>query len=213
MGIRQILERELVRFAPRPTLRQAKQAFKVASIQNAAIEVAALIREEAIEINTRRLEIEKVPPLNWRSFLVGSTAVGIAPARGGGYNWFTSVAWNTKPHPNQDKFCAERRNGRRLVRQGCTCIVGIATVALCNIKGDDRSGLHGPGPTLDPCEVCRDDAHGEFREFYCDETLVVNENPETQARSGGRTWAEIFAHHGEVYWGNNPKVLKLHGGR
>ncbi|GEM_PF-4259093 len=214
MGIEKILLDELVRFAPRPTLRQAKQAFKVYKIQNAAIEVAALMRDLGVELNTRRRELEKLP-LNHRDFLVGSTAVGIVPIidQPDRFSWLVSYAYNTKPHPNEPKVCAEKRNGRRLIRKGCTCAVGIAIVGVLNTNGDGRSGLHGPGPTLDMCEACRDDAHDEFRGLYCDDTLVINEHADTRARTKPRNIPEIFAHHGEIYWGSNPKVQGLHGGR
>jgi hypothetical protein len=214
MGIERMLLDQLIRFVPRPTLEEAKLTFAVPKIQDTAIEVAALVRELAIELNTRRLEIENKPPLNWRGFLVGSVTVGIAPASGGDgrHNWVASAAWNTKPHKNQQKFCAERRNGRKLIRRSCICAVGIATVALINTNGDDRSGKHGPGPTLDPCEACRDDAVGEFRQLYQD-TLIVNEHPVTRTRTKPRTWSQIFDHHGEVYWASDPKITALRRGR
>ncbi len=214
MAIEQSLLDQLFRYARRPNLWQAKQCLEIPEIQDVALRVASLMREQAIEINTRRREIEKLPPLNWRDFLVGSLTIGVAPARDGGYNWFASAAWNTKPHQNQEKFCAERRNGRRLVRRGCVCFVGIATVAELNKNGDDRSGFHGPGPTLDMCEACRDDVLGEFRDQYCPETLVVNEHPVTRVRSKPRTLPQVFEHHREVYWGRDSKVIALSkGGR
>lgn len=213
MSLESLLMRELLRYAPEPTFRHAINCLEVTRIQNAAIRIAALKREEAIEINTRRRELDNMPPLNYRDFLVGETAIGIIPVpyRSDRYRWWVATAWNTKPHPNEPKTCAQRRNARTLIRRGCRYCVGVAIVGEPN--PDNRSGKCAPNDSLDMCEGCRDDALGEFRDLYCAETLVINEHPHTRKRSEPRPFRDVFAYHGEVWWVDDPKIVGLYGGR
>jgi hypothetical protein len=213
MGIEQPLLEALFRYSPRPTLEEAIHCFEVLKVQDVAADVATAQRDLAIEFNTRRREIDKLPPLNHRDFLVGVVGVGIEPIpeHPDRHNWFAYAAWNTKPHPNQEKFCAERRVGRWALRRGCTCMVGLAVVGVLNTGGDGRSGKNGPGPTLDPCEVCRDDMRGEFNSLYRAYTPILTEHPQTKVRVV-RPVLDFMHHHGEPWWEANSNVRLLRRG-
>jgi hypothetical protein len=221
MGIEDAVMKVLHRYNPGPTLGEAMQIVREREVQKEVLYVADAIRNVAIEINFRLQDLGHRPPLNHRGFLVGGLGISLVEDKGAprAFHWHAFAAWNTRYYPkghpeDQGKYCAEKRIGMNALVRKCRCIVCLAVVGELNEGGDGRSGKHGPGPTLDPCESCRDDMRGEFRSLYAEEgTIILTEHAVTRVRSKPRSVQELMDHHNETWWQQGGNIAGLLRGR
>ncbi len=185
---------ELWKVNQRPLYADALRSASDKNVADAALKAAHHIREEAVELSWRRVALG-MQPLNHRHFYVGGLAIGIVQrGRNGDHDWWVSAAWNTKPQPGDEKYCSEKRLGKRALKSGCRCVVSIAVVGERN--DDSRSGISYK--TLEPCESCRDDMRGTFRSLYRRDTRILMENPHNATRSI-KTVSQLMRGHGEAW--------------
>lgn len=217
MGVEDTVLKILHRLEPKPTFREAQKIVLLREVHDEALYAANSIRDVAIEIDLRLRDLGHRPRLNHRGFMVGGLGVGIVPSvrYASRHTWFAFAAWNTKPYPtdhpdDKGKICAETRIGDAMLARHCTCMLCLAVVAETNTGGDGRSGKHGPGPTLDPCEVCRDNMRGKYYELYKHDTAVIlTENAKTGVRAPPRSIQELMDHHREPWWRLGANVVPL----
>lgn len=185
----------LFRYAPRPNEADALRCLESPGVQDASVLVAEAVREAAMIEDEYRRE-EGLTPINWREFFVGGVGIGLVPGkrRRNRFEWFVAAAWNTKPHPNVEKYCAEMRIMRTMRDVRCICLGGVTVIG--ERQYDGKSGVQRW--TLDPCEACRKLMRGKYHGLYRRKSLVLTAQPGSQLRVL-KPISKLMTDHGESW--------------
>ena len=182
---REILELELrqklvEQITPRPLASQLSNIALRADMQELAVHAASelrkLMKDYVVEGHT----------FSYRNFLVAAAGVGVI-CENGRCKWFVKLAYNTKPHKNQEKECAEMRIEGAM--KGKRAKILFLTVVAFPQAGDNTLALH-------PCPECRGLMRGKYCNLYFPFSRVVCVHPENPDREGF-TIGELMQYHGE----------------
>ncbi len=182
---RQILELELMKklvieVSPRPKAADMPTLILRADVQemvvNAATELWRLLAHYTKNGHT----------FSYRNFLVAAAAVGII-CENARCKWFIKLAYNTKPHKNQEKKCAEMRIEKAMAERSAK--IALMAIVAFPQPGDNTLALH-------PCPECRNLMRDKYRKLYSQYSRLVLVHPTAPDREG-YTIGGLMSHHHE----------------
>lgn len=185
----------LLKFSAKPTPADSWNCISELPILETAVYLAEQMRHIAMERDKINKELKRTP-INYRQFYVGAVGIGVLPSksRKQRFEWFAFPAWNTKPHPNAPKYCAEMRIIRSAREQSCVCIGTMVVVG--ERQSDKRSGISREWG-IDPCHECRDCMRRKKKLFRAS-TRIVTGQPQIQVPHV-ETLPELMQAHGEKW--------------
>lgn len=150
-----------------PSLLEAVKVIQNEDVKSASVKAAADIRQLAIRFH------KEVRTLQYREFFVSAIAICLIPISGGRYKWFVRAGWNTKPHQNAGKFCAEMRTMRAAREHHSTYI--LRTI-ICGMPREEDE--NAAGGFLRVCEACRVLIRGKYADCFLPEAEFVSTRPD-----------------------------------
>jgi hypothetical protein len=185
----------LFTYSAKPTPSDSWNCVGQQPILDAAVFLAEEMRRVAMEKDDENRRLKR-PPINYRQFYVGAVGIGVLPSksRKQRFEWFAFPAWNTKPHANAPKYCAEMRIIRSAREQSCICLGSL--VVIGERQSDKRSGISREWG-IDPCDACRDCMKRKKRLFRAT-TRIITAQPRSQLPHM-ETLPELMKAHGEKW--------------
>ncbi len=153
---------------PRPLASQLANIALRADMQEMAIHAAVELRKLMEDY------VQNGHAFSYRNFLVSAAGVGVI-CENSRCKWFVTLAYNTKPHKNQEKKCAEMRIEEAMKRKRAKIL--FLTVVGFPQPGDNTPALH-------PCPECRVLMQRKYQGLYFPYSRIVCVHPTTPDREG-----------------------------